>query len=76
MNENTNIDSEITRIENAKEDIKDAIESKGVSVGEGTIDTYAAKVAEISSGPNIVYTTVDPGAGSPLAEGTIVFVYE
>lgn len=44
------ITSEITRILNAKADIKSAIETKGVTVGDGLIDTYAEKILEISSG--------------------------
>ena len=34
----------------AKADIKAAIEQKGVTVGDGTIDTYSEKIGEISSG--------------------------
>ena len=41
---------QITRISNAKADIKAAIEAKGVSVGEGTLDTYAEKIGEIQVG--------------------------
>lgn len=44
------IASEITRIQEAKEDIKDAIEAKGVTVGDVTIDNYASKIAQIPSG--------------------------
>jgi hypothetical protein len=44
------IASEIERIQNAKASIKTAIESKGVEVGEGTIDTYASKIGEITTG--------------------------
>lgn len=42
--------TEITRLKTAKADIKTAIEEKGVTVGDGTIDTYAEKITEISSG--------------------------
>jgi hypothetical protein len=42
--------SEIERIQNAKTSIKTAIENKGVEVGEGTIDTYASKIDEITTG--------------------------
>lgn len=45
-----NIATEITRLQKAKINIKTAIESKGVTVGDGLIDTYADKIAEISSG--------------------------
>lgn len=44
------IASEITRIQGAKSSMKSAIESKGVSVGNITIDGYAAKIADIPSG--------------------------
>ena len=43
------IASEITRLQNAKLDIKASIENKGVTVGDGTIDTYASKINEIST---------------------------
>lgn len=46
----TNISTEITRLTNAKAAIKSAIEAKGVTVGDGTLDTYAEKIGEISSG--------------------------
>ena len=38
----------LNRIKNAKRDIKAAIENKGITVGDGTIDTYADKIGEIS----------------------------
>ena len=44
------IASEIQRLQTAKADIKAAIEEKGVAVGDDTIDTYAAKIGEISGG--------------------------
>ena len=44
------IAQEIQRIQSAKANIKSAIEQKGVTVGDGTIDTYAAKISEISGG--------------------------
>ena len=44
------ITNEIQRIQGAKANIKAAIEQKGVTVGDGTIDTYAAKISEISGG--------------------------
>lgn len=44
------IASEINRIKNAKSSIKEAIENKGVTVGDGTIDTYAAKINDIETG--------------------------
>lgn len=51
------LNSEITRIENAKADIKDAIEEMGGEVGDGTIDTYATAVRSIPTG---VGTETDP----------------
>lgn len=42
--------TEIQRIQGAKADIKTAIENKGVTVGDGRIDTYAEKISQISSG--------------------------
>ena len=44
------IATEIQRLQSAKADIKAAIEEKGVVVGDGTIDTYAEKINEISVG--------------------------
>lgn len=51
------IATEIERLQNAKSDIKTAIESKGVAVGDGTIDTYAQKINEISGGGDSYYDT-------------------
>ena len=42
--------SEIERIKNAKSALKTSIENKGVSVGDGLINTYAGKVDEIEGG--------------------------
>ena len=57
------IASEIERIQTAKTSIKTAIENKGVEVGEGTIDTYASKIDEISVGSNevkgVIWTETD-----------------
>lgn len=44
------IADQITRIKNAKSAIKTAIEGKGVTVGDGTIDTYAEKINQIQHG--------------------------
>ena len=44
------ISTEIQRIMTAKANIKTAIENKGVTVGDETIDTYAEKIGEIVSG--------------------------
>ena len=42
--------SEIERIKNAKADIKASLEAKGVTVGDGTIDTYASAIDSIEVG--------------------------
>lgn len=44
------IATEIERLQTAKANIKNAIEQKGVTVGDGTIDTYAEKINEILVG--------------------------
>ena len=44
------IANEIQRLQSAKADIKTAIENKGVTVGDGTLDTFAQKISEISGG--------------------------
>lgn len=44
------IANEIQRLQASKANIKAAIENKGVTVGDGTIDTYAEKISEISGG--------------------------
>ncbi len=49
--DNMSIATEIQRIQSAKTDLKNAIESKGVVVeNSATIDTFASKVAEIETG--------------------------
>ena len=58
---------EITRLQNAKEAIKTSIENKGVEVGEGTIDTYAEKIDQISTGGEISAKITD--ATSLFANG-------
>ena len=50
------INEELTRIKNAKEAIKTSIEAKGVTVGDGTIDTYASKIDEISTSSAVLTT--------------------
>ena len=50
------ISTEITRLQTAKADLKTAIEAKGVTVGDITIDGYAAKVAEIPTGGGKAHT--------------------
>lgn len=44
------IATEITRLQNAKADIKTAIENKGVTVGNATLDEYAEKISSIQTG--------------------------
>lgn len=46
----TTVAENIARIQQAKVDIKAAIEAKGGTVGDGTIDTYALAVETIPSG--------------------------
>lgn len=41
--------SQISRLKNAKASIKTAIQNKGVTVGNETIDTYASKINEIDT---------------------------
>ena len=48
--------SEIARLQTAKANIKTSIENKGVTVGDGTIDTYASKIDEISTSSAVVGT--------------------
>jgi hypothetical protein len=57
------IATEIQRLQGAKANIKNAIEQKGVTVGDGTIDTYAEKISEISGG----------GGGLKYSSGTVEF---
>lgn len=44
------LQDEITRIKQAKADIKASIEAKGGSVGDGLIDTYASAIDNLPSG--------------------------
>lgn len=48
----------IKRIEQAKADIKQAIEEKGIYVGDGLIDTYAERIAEIKEAGETQVKTV------------------
>lgn len=57
------IATEIQRLQQAKADIKTAIENKGVTVGDDTIDTFALKISEITGG----------GGGS--AEGCVTVTF-
>lgn len=50
------IGTEIQRLRQAKSDIKAAIEEKGVTVGDGTIDTFASKISEITGGGGSIPT--------------------
>lgn len=60
------VGNEITRIQNAKSDIKTAIENKGVSVpSSALLDTYATYISQISGGSSgLVYET---GTYTPTA---------
>ena len=42
--------TEIQRLQTAKANIKTAIENQGVTVGDGTLDTYADLISQISGG--------------------------
>lgn len=65
------IASELTRIQNAKAGIKSAIEAKGVTVGDGTIDTYPAKINEIQTGGGSVdeYFNTTANGGNSYSTG-------
>ena len=54
------ISEQISRLQQAKENIKNAIESKGVTVGEGTIDTYPQYIYELNSDGEMQAKTVVP----------------
>lgn len=56
--------SEISRLQNAKADIKTSIENKGVTVGDGTIDTYASKIDEISTSSAVLGTKIITANGT------------
>ena len=46
--------SEITRLQEAKSDIKSAIEAKGVTVSSSTkLDGYATLIGTIQTGPSV-----------------------
>lgn len=65
------IASEITRLQNAKAAIKTAIEAKGVTVGSGSIDTYASKIESIQTGTD----TSDANAtSSDILDGKTAYV--
>lgn len=49
------LQDEITRIKQAKADIKASIEAKGGSVGNGLIDTYASAIDNLPSGGGDIY---------------------
>lgn len=61
------IANEIQRLQSAKANIKSAIEEKGVTVGDGTIDTYAEKIAEISGGGSGLPTNVSTQIITPAS---------
>ena len=65
------IATEIERIQSAKASIKTAIENKGVTVGNGTISTYASKIDQIQTGSNIELEelTITPALEEQKYEG-------
>lgn len=56
------IASEITRLQGAKDDLKTAIEAKGVTVGTIKLDAYAAKVDLIGGGTDPIIRYYTSGA--------------
>lgn len=64
------IADEITRLQNAKASIKTAIENKGVIVGDKTIDTYASKIDEITTGGGGVDVDLVVGLMDRTIQGT------
>ena len=64
------VQTELTRIANAKSTIKEAIESKGVTVPDGTLlDGMGALIGSIEAGGGGVDTSQDTVTASVLAEG-------
>lgn len=64
------IETEISRITNAKANIKSAIEAKGVSVSDtALIDTYANSISQISGGGSVdlPVSIANGGTGSTTA---------
>lgn len=64
------LNSEITRIKNAKAAIKTAVAAKGVDVGDGKLDTYAAKIGEIVTGENVIDFIEGEPISFAIPEGT------
>lgn len=60
------VNSQIARIQNAKAAIKTAIEGKGVTVGDGKIDTYAEKINQIVTGDDTDFIHLISGSSAPL----------
>ena len=60
------VNSQIARIQNAKAAIKTAIEGKGVTVGNGTIDTYAEKINQIVTGDDTDFIHLISGSSASL----------
>ena len=68
------IATEIQRLQNAKADIKSAIENKGVTVGDGLIDTYAELISQIASGgSNVGYKTSEVKITSSITNANALF---
>lgn len=71
------IATEIQRLQTAKADIKSAIEEKGVTVGDGTIDTYATLISQITGGggsdSNVGYKTSEVKITSNVTNAKALF---
>ena len=74
------IASEITRLQNAKNDLKTSIEGKGVTVGDVTLDNYSSKVDLIltrkpeqskTATPTTSQQTIIPDNGYALSSVTV-----
>lgn len=60
------ITNEIERLQTAKANIKASIENKGVTVGDGTLDTYANKINAIETGGIDEYFSPTISAGTDI----------